>query len=256
MHAVLQVQSGQLQSLSALEVPELQARATALSREPPGEPPAYLHHADVTLATDNSLSSTGEQNKPTEHTDGGASDQQAVGEGSFTDLADRLVPSLGTAVDVASGTSGDQIAGQQQASVQQERDLDQITSSVLGSAADISEDSETGDDKQGDEDFSIEEKTVSESGASIVPMDPQELAEHEALIDDILQHGAPSQRQRESGGQQSLHLHPVKLEYNISSKEFLMRCAHASPVLVVVRFSCWDKVLGSRLLVVAVCICY
>lgn len=73
-----------------------------------------------------------------------------------------------------------------------------------------------------------------ETNAAIKPMNAQELTEHEDLINDILRNGAPSRTpSRSAPAQPALHLHPVNIEQNISSKDFRMRCVALNVTSVV-----------------------
>jgi hypothetical protein len=56
-------------------------------------------------------------------------------------------------------------------------------------------------------------------------LNPSEFSAHEALIDDILQHGPPSLRKQlqTATGEPSLHLKPVAAVHNISTAEFMKR---------------------------------
>ena len=125
------------------------------------------------------------------------------------------------ATPTGSGAAEDQDPEDERTSVQQLPDHNQVEADVLGSSAHSQSDLEAGSDRQ--DTGEAPGTVVGESGAPIVPMGQQQLAEHEALINSILQHGAG---QQDATGKPSLHLHPVKVEHNITSKDFHMRCAH------------------------------
>ena len=185
MHADLQVEVEQQQSVSALQIPELQEIASSLS-----------------LAREE-LPNTGEQNAAWEWP---------------KDLSARQGSLSETPVTGTDATGG-------QASEQQ---YTRAETNVLGLRGESGSDTESGPDRQEASDTHAEvlEAGASGPGAPIVPMGQQELAEHEALISSILAHGTG---QQDATGEPSLNLHPVKLEHNITSKEFHMRCAH--PIL-------------------------